>query len=409
MKLVCVFLLVIATQCHNVASFILFPTSCSKRCGLAKNVPRRSRLVGRQWQHGHIRFPTAAITTRRQKDGVDLIVTSSCNDCDNGQNKKEPDNNNTRLLGYYTRLFGMLSGLTWLAISIKVLSFHPDPKFVHCTLQHNLWTMAQAWCFPLCVGGAAIQHVAAGATTTSTIAPSSPPTTTAVGLVIACAWLLASTALPSLFCFGYDLIPTLLKRAGILTFGYLLVLVWSIRKTTSKNKEASRSLQHRIWVLLPKRSASFDSKLWWGCTLGMFCLTLLPLVRGYPMATIPSILGKRLSRPATGFYALATTMCLELFQQESQQPQTTTTANHTLLLARGLQWGCSLHVLLVMLKLIGVDDGGLLLQGNGLWQWYPAMMQVPVALGASLVVHIMTALSSTRVLQTSKKKMGAFE
>lgn len=62
-------------------------------------------------------------------------------------------------------------------------------------------------------------------------------------------------------------------------------------------------------------------------------------------------------------------------------------------LRRGLGIGSALHLLLILLKLIGVDDGGLLLPGRGLWTWYPAMMAVSFATGASCVVHLMTCLA----------------
>lgn len=57
------------------------------------------------------------------------------------------------------------------------------------------------------------------------------------------------------------------------------------------------------------------------------------------------------------------------------------------ILRRGLGWGSALHLVLIALKLIGVDDGGLLLPGRGLWEVYPAMLAVPFATATSLMLH----------------------
>ena len=64
------------------------------------------------------------------------------------------------------------------------------------------------------------------------------------------------------------------------------------------------------------------------------------------------------------------------------------------LMRRGLGIGSALHLLLVALKLIGVDDGGFLLPGRGLWEVYPAMMAVPFATTASLLVHLLACIAA---------------
>jgi hypothetical protein len=284
-------------------------------------------------------------------------------------------------------LLATCSGLAWMLISTKVLSFHPDPQFAQCTLQHNVFTMAQSWLFPIPVGWAA-----------TTAFHRSEARFTTAGIAMATAWLAASTACPALFCFGYDLIPTSLKLFGTLVFGSLSLLSLqqfgktdSIQGSGSGSQVTANRPENLFMDSLPKWNASISSKLLCASAWGMLFFAVLPLLSAYPMATIPSILGKRLSRPASAFYLLATTMLLDLSKFSRRAEEQVVYLNTYQRLARGLQIGFGLHVLLVAMKLVGLDDGGFVIAGRGLWKWYPAMLKVPLALTASFGVHCVTA------------------
>ena len=56
-------------------------------------------------------------------------------------------------------------------------------------------------------------------------------------------------------------------------------------------------------------------------------------------------------------------------------------------LRNGLRLGCGLHLLLLAAKIIGVDGGGLLLPGRGLWLYYRNMMKVPFAAACAGATH----------------------
>lgn len=63
-------------------------------------------------------------------------------------------------------------------------------------------------------------------------------------------------------------------------------------------------------------------------------------------------------------------------------------------LRKGLAVGSASHLLLIFLKLIGVDGGGWIFRGCGLWDVYPALISVPFAAGASMAVHGILCLAA---------------
>lgn len=67
---------------------------------------------------------------------------------------------------------------------------------------------------------------------------------------------------------------------------------------------------------------------------------------------------------------------------------------HISRLRKGLLVGSSLHLLLLILKLIGVDGGGLVIPGRGLWEVYPAMLAVPFATASSIILHALVCFAA---------------
>ena len=70
-------------------------------------------------------------------------------------------------------------------------------------------------------------------------------------------------------------------------------------------------------------------------------------------------------------------------------------------LRKSLFLGSFLHLSLILLKLIGIDGGGLLLNGRGLWEVYPAMVAVPFATTLSMMLHALICYTSASTSHSS--------
>jgi hypothetical protein len=314
-------------------------------------------------------------------------------------------NKNDALSTTYT-LTGIASAAAWTLVSVVVLSYHPDPKFVNCTPKHNILTMSQALLFPLSILWATITFLSKAASDDSL--SSSTARRLNLGLCLSSTWLAASAAYPPTFCFGYQLIPRRLQVAAIATHLFTSLLALRVWAKTTKAKSMGAALSRllrggigSLWNLPPKEKTPMDhleedgksslASLYALGTVGLLCFTLLPVISPYPLATIPSVLGKRLSRPAAAFYFLAAVQGYSLKDAADNK--------YTFpLLAKGFLWGSGGHLLLLILKLVGIDDGGWLLPGWGLWNWYPAMLRVPFALGTSLAMHALMVWASALAL-----------
>ena len=269
--------------------------------------------------------------------------------------------------------------------------------------------MSQAFAFQLPVGYATISALSSPESThiSSTVVRRRLN----LAVVVASMWLASSTAFASKFAFGYDLYTWKLKAfaSGIhATNGLLALFAW--RRSFDTNKMtiwscASRVIRGTIgslWSIGPSKPCSDpdspqfisnnNASIWGLCTAGLLWFTILPIVSPYPLATVPTILGKRLSRPASAFTFLSAVCAFCL--KESAESGAEGDENQISRLRKGMMIGSTLHLLLLMLKLIGVDGGGLLLPGRGLWEVYPAMLAVPFATASSIIVHALVCFAA---------------
>jgi hypothetical protein len=300
---------------------------------------------------------------------------------------------------------GAASAVAWVATALIVLSYHPDPKFVNCSAKHNILTISQALAFPLPMLWCTIKSLKSAAKVGWNRLTSATYRRLNLGLAAASMWLAGSAAFPAAFAFGYNLLP-LEVRVGASSIhastALLSMWVWSksvLKPGPSLPFRVIQGAVGSIFSLLNPKGVSDDPDkqdgglvLYTLCCVGLCWFSILPVVSPYPLATIPSILGKRLSRPAAAFTFLgaAATYCIKDAAERGRLEASTFKT-----LRKGLAIGSALHLLLVALKLIGVDDGGLMLPGRGLWEVYPAMVAVPFAAAASFVLHSLLVYAAT--------------
>lgn len=137
-----------------------------------------------------------------------------------------------------------------------------------------------------------------------------------------------------------------------------------------------------------------DFALYTASTMGLLGLSILPLLASFPTATIPTILGRRLSRAASGFVFFAGVMAYSV-RDAFMQGKSASKSIQTL--RRGLSIGAMGHLLLVVGKFVGIDGGGLVIAGDGLWEFYPSMVNASrAATTLMLATFFITAFSCTR-------------
>lgn len=268
-------------------------------------------------------------------------------------------------------LSGIASLVSWTTVSYLGLFYHPTMTL---PLRHNICTIGHALVFPLPLLSSVLLALRQ---------PALDPTTACrllLGMVFTLLWTAASVFWGPTFSVGYRLFsnPVRYTNAIIYTFTACLAL-WEWRKNVKAHKNhAATSLTQVVRdcvesffeLFSPQKSGSNNKNapMYSLGSLGLFGLAIMPQLVGFPTATIPAILGKRLSRSFSGFTFLGAVVAYSLSLSEDEQ-------GHTKILRLGLGIGSLLHIGLVLAKVLGVDGGGLLFHGNGLWEYYPSMIK----------------------------------
>jgi len=295
-------------------------------------------------------------------------------------------------------LSGIASALAWVITACVSLSFHPDPKFMDCTLRHNILTMSQAFAFPVPIAWACFEALRIAAK--NDILYSARSHRLNLGVAAASLWLAASSAFAPKFAFGYDLysLPHKIAATAVHTATGMFALNISLRSASVS--QIIRRLIDSLWKLGPNAASESESShrnsaLYATGSVGLLYFTILPIVSPFPLATIPTILGKRLSRPASAFTLLGAIVAYSLKLRRHNSLSNNSGEQKMLrALRKGLAVGSASHLLLIFLKLIGVDGGGWVFRGRGLWEVYPALISVPFAAGVSMAVHGILCLAA---------------
>lgn len=278
--------------------------------------------------------------------------------------------------GYNVSL--MASVAAWTIIALVGLSRHPVRAVQAATsMRHNCFTIAQALAFPIPV------LIGSFATLKEFPSTSAISKRLTLGVVMASLWTAAAVHWGPSFSVGYDLFSS----DPFLSLGIPLVQVLVAAFTLSQWKGNPWSLikgafQSVLKLLAPPAKALPQAL----ATAGLFALAMLPQMVAFPTATIPTLLGKRLSRAASGFTFLGAIASFCLFQEKATTVTTTPKSTQLSQLQKGLGWGAFLHIALVLAKIVGLDGGGLLLPGRGLWKDYPSLVKASKAATGLMMV-----------------------
>jgi len=220
-----------------------------------------------------------------------------------------------------------------------------------------------------------------------------------LGLAACSAWLAAAAIFYPNFATGYNQYsPELANLAGAVhgATAALAAGVWARSLPTSPLSSPFaalgglvRGLVGSIWSLSPRAqegeplddpAARRDPRAEYALAAALFGLfAVLPFLRAFPAATVPTILGKRLGRPATAFTFLAavSSYCLKDAAERGRL-----SASTFVTLRKGLLVGSGLHLSLIVAKVLGADGGA-----AGLREFYPAMVSRPLFATVSFVMH----------------------
>ena len=295
---------------------------------------------------------------------------------------------------------------TWSATSWIALSTHPT---LALPLRHNLLTIAQALA-PLPLGWGVFSALSSAARADGfKRLSSSTYRRLNLGAAAASLWMAAAVTFAPSFAVGYQMYTPPFALAAALAHilvGAFCLGVWTHTVSGSPKPVSGhyvprmvRGLVGSLFALIPKQdaddpdeAAARSGRDLYALAAALFAFfTVMPLVRAFPLATVPTILGKRLSRAAAGWTFLSAVVCYVL-KDAAQRGRLA--ASTFVTLRRTLAASSAIHLLVVAVKLIGVDAGGLILPGRGLWDFYPAAMSRPLTSAASLLMHILALFAA---------------
>ncbi len=212
---------------------------------------------------------------------------------------------------------GLASSAAWTACSLVALSSHPNAAInAACGFRHNILTIAQALAMPLPLCVAVSAALKSAAIVGWDRLKSATYRRLNLGLALASIWMAAATINMPAFAYGYDMYPKALKLLATAAHTLTALLctgVWlrTVEPTSSGHyvPRIVRGLSGAIVSLAPKDAsdnpdvvAGRDGRAEYALCVALFAwFAVLPVVSPFPLATVPAILGKRMSRAYSGW------------------------------------------------------------------------------------------------------------
>ena len=212
---------------------------------------------------------------------------------------------------------GLATTATWTAVAIIALSPHPT---LALPLRHNVLTIAQALAFPVPLGVATFVALRGASTAGWGRLKSATYRRLNLAMAAASLWLAAAMVWGPRFAAGYDMFTPTIAAVGASVHGLTAALclgVWANTVEASPKPLSGhyiprivRGFVGSLWSLTPKGSAVDDpdapgrrsGAAEYALAAVLFgWFAVLPVVSSFPLATVPSILGKRLSRAASAW------------------------------------------------------------------------------------------------------------
>ena len=418
--------LALANHDHMAGAFVLRPSS-SFPSSRAIAFPNRPHDAPRTCAHHHFMSQTVhdfgyvdghRKVNRSKRDGDVSCSLLSESDIDaaiaaNGVPKCD-DNADTRLLSAAYTLAAISTVASWIKCSLTALKSHPDPTLeAICGTRHNLLTMGQAFCLPLPLALSVFGYLIL-AIKNGEVDDDATSRRLNLGLGVSSAWLGSAALFTPLFSCGYTLYSDPLRYAAAAAHystSALCLATWSScvsrysKGLGAKFNRLVSGITGSIWSLGPKE-CSDDPETKEGkdgrneyatCALLFGIFGIMPLVAPFPLATIPVILGRRISRAATAWTFLAAVVSYSL-KDAVEGGESLRDGSSLDVLRRGLTIGSFLHLVLVALKLIGVDGGGFILPGDGLWKVYPMMLKEPFAGIVAILTYCLAIVAGMKAI-----------
>jgi len=269
---------------------------------------------------------------------------------------------------------GAASVVAWTVCSVVALKSHPNAAIdAACGLRHNVLTIAQALALPLPLLWSVFDALQAAASNGWDRLKSATYRRLNLGAAAASLWLAAAAVWAPAFATGHNMYPPALKAAAAAAHMFTAAIclgAWGRCVDSSPGPVSghyvpriTRGFIGSLWRLAPSgasddpdAAAGRDGRNEWALAALLFgYFSVLPVVSPFPLATVPAILGKRLSRAVSGFTFLSAVVAFTL-KDAAERGRATASTFKTL--RRGLGLGCASHLAVVALKLAGVDGGG---------------------------------------------------